>query len=88
MGKSKANSYLWNMSNPKRPKDTNQRAKLIVDIATGEVQDANPNAGKNPNAVSLGRLGGLKGGKARAEKLSPERRKEIANKASKKRWGK
>jgi hypothetical protein len=43
---------------------------------------------KNPAAVLLGRLGGLKGGKARAEKLSPERRKEIAQLAAKKRWGK
>jgi len=41
---------------------------------------------KNPNAVALGRLGGLKGGKARAAALSPERRKEIAIKASKTRW--
>ncbi len=43
---------------------------------------------KNPAAVELGRLGGLKGGKARAEKLSPERRKEIARKAAKARWEK
>lgn len=44
--------------------------------------------GKNPNAVALGRLGGLKGGKARAEKLTPEQRKEIAQKAAKARWQK
>jgi hypothetical protein len=43
--------------------------------------------GKNPAAVALGRLGGLKGGKARTEKLSPERRKEIAQKAAQTRWG-
>jgi hypothetical protein len=43
---------------------------------------------KNPAAVELGRLGGLKGGPARAEKLSPERRKEIARKAAKARWDK
>ena len=43
---------------------------------------------KNPAAVELGRLGGKKGGKARAEKLSPERRKEIARKAAKARWDK
>jgi hypothetical protein len=42
--------------------------------------------GKNPNAVALGRLGGLKGGKARAEKMTPEQRKEIAQKAAKTRW--
>lgn len=49
------------MSNPKRPKDNNQRAKLIVDIATGETPDNNPDAGKNPKSVSAGKLGGLKG---------------------------
>jgi len=67
-------------------KDINQRAKNIVDIATGEIEA--PKSEKNPSAVELGRLGGLKGGKARAEKLTPERRKEIAKKASDKRWGK
>jgi hypothetical protein len=44
--------------------------------------------GKNPNAVALGRLGGLKGGKARAAKMTPEQRKEIARKAATKRWSK
>jgi len=48
---------------------------------------ASPKKIKNPAAVSLGRLGGLVGGKARAKKLSPERRKEIARQASLKRWG-
>lgn len=43
---------------------------------------------KNPAAVALGRLGGLKGGRARVEKLSPERRKEIARRAARVRWGK
>lgn len=70
------------MSN--RPRDPNTRAKLIVDLATGEKEE--PKSEKNPAAVELGRLGGLKGGKARAEKLSPERRKEIAVNAAKKRW--
>ena len=50
----------------KRPTDISQRAKLIVDIATGEVEDKEPDTGKNPAAVALGRLGGKKGGKARA----------------------
>lgn len=76
------------MAKPKRPKDLNQRAKLIVDIATGDADDKDPNTDKNPNAIALGRLGGLKGGKARANKLSPQRRKEIALKAAKKRWSK
>jgi len=74
------------MAKIRRPKDFNQRAKQIVDLATGEITE--PVSGKNPAAVELGRLGGLKGGKARAEKLSPERRKEIAKKAAEKRWGK
>lgn len=77
------------MSKPKRPRDINQLAKLIVDIATGEaVLPENEPSGKNPAAVALGKLGGLKGGKARAEKLTLERRKEIALNAAKKRWEK
>ncbi len=76
------------MAKIKRPRDFNQRAKQIVDLATGEITDKNPDEGKNPAAVELGRLGGLKGGKARAAKLSPERRKEIAKNAAKKRWEK
>jgi hypothetical protein len=75
----------------KRPRDTNKLAKKIVDIATGEDSDEEPeekSSGKNPNAVALGKLGGSKGGKARAKKLSAARRKEIARKAAKKRWSK
>ena len=71
----------------KRPRDISQRAKMIVDIATGEVEDKPDYGGKNPAAVELGRLGGRKGGKARAEKLSATRRKAIAKKAARKRWG-
>lgn len=73
-------------SKPKRPRDVSQRAKLIVDIATGEVEDEKPDEGKNPHAVALGRLGGQKGGKARAKKLTPEQRQEIARKAAEVRW--
>lgn len=76
------------MTKIKRPKDFNQRAKNIVDLATGEITEKNSDEGKNPAAVLLGRLGGLKGGKARAEKLSSARRKEIAANAAKKRWNK
>ena len=65
----------------KRPLDPIQLGKLIVDIATGQVEDKIDD-GKNPAAVELGRLGGRKGGRARANALSPERRKEIATKAS------
>ena len=74
---------------PKRPRDLNQWAKRMVDIATGEVEDREPTPeeqGKDPTAVALGRKGGLKGGKARTEALSPERRSEIARQAARKRW--
>lgn len=72
----------------KRPRDISQRAKLIVDIATGEVEDENPDAGKNPAAVALGRKGGLKGGKARWANLTPEQRSEAASLAAQARWRK
>ncbi len=75
-------------SRKKRPRDPSQRAKMIVDIATGEVEDENPDEGKNPAAVALGRLGGKKGGKARAAKLTKKRRSEIARMAAKARWEK
>lgn len=74
------------MKKPKRPKDTNQLAKNVVDLATGEAQEAQTNNGKNPAAVALGRLGGLKGGKARARKLSKAQRVKIAKKGAEKRW--
>lgn len=76
------------MATIKRPTDINQRAKSIVDIATGEVEEAPIVSDKNPAAVALGKLGGKKGGKARAESLTPERRAEIAKKAAEKRWKK
>lgn len=65
----------------KPPKDPNQLAKFIVDAVTAPHE-------KNPAAVALGKLGGLKGGKARAASLTPERRKEIAKKAAEERWKK
>jgi hypothetical protein len=70
----------------KRPRDPNQLAKLIVDIATGETEDAPEDTGKDPAAVALGRKGGLKGGRARAESMTPEQRSEAARKAAKARW--
>ena len=74
------------MKKPKKlPRDPNQRAKAILDIVTGEA-DMEMEPEKDPRAVELGRLGGLKGGKRRAEKLSPERRSEIARQAAAKRW--
>ena len=75
-------------SKPPRPRDPNQRAKLIVDLATGQVEDKDPDEGKNPAAVELGRLGGKKGGPARAKKLTATQRAEIAKKAAKARWRK
>ncbi len=69
--------------------DPNQLAKLITDEATGEAPPEQPEeSGKNPAAVALGRLGGQKGGKARAEKLTPEQRSEIASLAAQARWRK
>ena len=70
----------------KRPRDPNQLAKLITDIATGEVTPTDPDSGKNAAAVALGRLGGKKGGIARSKALSKKRRVEIAKLAAKKRW--
>lgn len=72
----------------KKPRDINKLAKAIVDEATSEDRPTNPDDGKDPAAVSLGRRGGLKGGKARAQKLSAERRREIARKAAQTRWQK
>ena len=67
---------------PKRPRDTNQLAKLIVDLATGEASEEDV-----PEKAEGQQRGGLKGGKARADKLSPEERSAIAQKAAKARWG-
>src|SRR6266571_4707033 len=70
------------MAKPKPPRDPNQLAKLVVELSTGQVQEQDSNARKNPAAVALGRLGGLKGGKARAERLSPEALSEIGKKGA------
>jgi hypothetical protein len=71
----------------KKKIDINLLAKYITDEATGQgAINKAVTDGKNPAAVLLGHLGGLKGGKARAARLSPERRKEIAKKAAQKRW--
>lgn len=74
-------------SSSKQPLDTNQRAASVVAQATGEPKRTSPRPKrKNPAAVALGRKGGLKGGKARAENLTPEQRSEIARKAAAARW--
>lgn len=74
---------------PKRsskPRDLNAMAAAIVAQSTTDEPEPDADEGKNPAAVELGRLGGKKGGKARAEKLSPEERKRIAVNAARSRW--
>jgi len=75
----------------KHKRDSNVLAKYIVDEATGQMPPEEPeprDIGKNPKAVKAGRLGGLKGGKARAAKLTSAQRREIAKKDVKARWKK
>jgi hypothetical protein len=80
----------------KRPRDPNELAHQIFLESIGEAPKYDPAAAtdkpddpnKNPHAVALGRLGGLKGGAARAAKLAPKKRSQIAAKAAKARWGK
>ena len=67
-------------SKPKQ--DINRIAASILEAATGKPHHLTPEGEKNPAAVALGRLGGLKGGKARNDALTPERRAEIAKKAA------
>lgn len=73
-----------------RPRDPNQLAYQIMLESTGQAPKTEPPTApeKNPAAVALGRLGGLKGGTARAAKLSPRKRSQIAAKAAEARWGK
>lgn len=68
---------------PKRPRDPNQLAKLITDIATGEMDEVHETA---LSPAERGRLGGRKGGAARAESMTPEQRSQIAKKAASARW--
>jgi len=76
-------------SRTSRPRDPNQLAKLVADIAAGDVDDrVLLDDGRDAAAVSLGRLGGLKGGRARADALSPDERVAIARKAAAARWKK
>ncbi len=66
----------------KRPADVNSRAVMIARIATGEIDDVEPDDGKDPAAKALGK----KGGAARARKMTSEQRAEIAKNAANKRW--
>lgn len=80
----------------KRPTDVNQLARFLVDQSTREqsagtsnvVQMVPAERKKNPAAVALGRLGGKKGGRVRAERLTPEQRSQSASKAARTRWAK
>ncbi len=70
----------------KRPADVVSNAVHVMRIATREIEEKTPDSSKDPAAVALGRRGGLKGGRARAESLSKEKRSAIARQAAKKRW--
>jgi hypothetical protein len=84
------------MPSSKRPRDPNQLAHQVFLESIGEAPKYDPSQpatkpvdpNKNPHAVALGRLGGLKGGAARAAKLAPKKRSQIAAKAAKARWEK
>lgn len=71
----------------KRPRDPALLAKLIVDIATGQIYDKQDD-GKNPAAVQRGRMGGLKGGQVRATRMTSAQRGDSSRKAAKARWSK
>jgi hypothetical protein len=73
---------------PRRPRDHFQLAHQVFQEAIGEApQRSDPDAGKNPAAVALGKLGGAKGGRARAEGMTKEQRIESAKRAARARWG-
>ena len=74
---------------PKRPRDLNQWAKRMVDLATGNASETLAgDSGKNAAAAELGRRGGLKGGKARAQNMTKKQRSAAAKKAATARWKK
>lgn len=72
------------MKRRRRPRDFSQAAKFVIEVATGQREDCEPEEGKDRAAAALGR----KGGAARAKSLTAEKRTEIARKAAKSRWGK
>jgi hypothetical protein len=85
------NRIMPSRSSKPKDRDFATNARRVVEQAIGErlngTPPEKPDAEKNPHAVALGRLGGQKGGKARAEKLSAHKRSEIAKRAAKARWG-
>jgi hypothetical protein len=74
------------MQRTKMPRDPNQLAKAVVDLATGQ-RSPEPVREKDPAAIARGHLGGIKGGAARAAKMTPAERTESARKAARARWG-
>lgn len=72
----------------KRPRDVNELATQLVAEAVGDEPPFDPDEGKDPAAVALGRKGGLKGGKARAAAMTPEERSAAARNAARARWSK
>ena len=81
-----AHASVGGMRKKKSPVELNMLAEFIVDQATNEEPELEETPTKNPAAVALGRLGGLKGGRARAKNLTAKRRKEIALLAAQSRW--
>jgi len=79
---------LEGMTKPKRPRDTNQLAKFVVGLATGQIAEPDPLEGKNRQRAESGRQGGLKGGAARAQSLLAKERRNIAIRAASVRWRK
>jgi hypothetical protein len=80
-----------NRSSKGRPRDQNKLAAQIVSEARGESppeEEPEPDDGKDPAAAALGRKGGLKGGKGRAERMMPEERRDAAKRAAEARWRK
>jgi hypothetical protein len=81
------------MADKQRPRDPNQLAYQVMLESIGQAEkfdpaEKKPDPNKNPHAVALGKLGGIKGGPARAQSLTPKKRSRIAAKAAKARWSK
>ena len=70
----------------KRPRDASQLAKFIVDLSTGQIPAPDPHKGKDPAAIERGRVGGIKGGRVRAQRLSDEKKRSIAKSGATARW--
>jgi len=82
-----AKGYPFHMKRTAMPRDPNQRAKMVVDLATGQ-RSPEPVREKDPAAIARGHLGGIIGGHARAAKMTPAERSASASQAAKARWSK